>query len=79
MLLGPDVDIVVRDKPKDHPKTHISVIVPAYKDQGNAYRTPVFDAWLGPKFRVRYLLEGPRAGLGETIQPGLLDGKADGI
>ena len=41
MLLGQDVDIVVRDKPKDHTKAHISVIVPAYNEQGNAFRTPV--------------------------------------
>ncbi len=41
MLLGQDVDIVVRDKPKDHIKAHISVVVPAYNDQGNACRTPV--------------------------------------
>ena len=41
MLLGQDVDIVVRDKPKDHTKAHISVVVPAYNDQGNAFRTPV--------------------------------------
>jgi hypothetical protein len=26
MLLGQDVEIVVRDKPIDHPKAHISVI-----------------------------------------------------
>ena len=41
MLLGQDVDIVVRAKPKDHPKAHISVVVPAYNEQGNAFRTPV--------------------------------------
>jgi predicted XRE-type DNA-binding protein len=27
MQLGQDVDIVVRDKPSDHPKAHISVVV----------------------------------------------------
>jgi len=26
MLLGQDVEIVVRDKPSDHPKAHISVV-----------------------------------------------------
>ena len=31
MLLGQDVDIVVRDKPSDHPKAHISVVVAAHK------------------------------------------------
>ena len=41
MLLGQDVEIVVRDKPKDHPKAHINVIVPTYNDQGNACRKPV--------------------------------------
>ena len=31
MQLGQDVDIVVRDKPSDHPKGHISVVVAAAK------------------------------------------------
>jgi hypothetical protein len=29
MQLGQDVDIVVRDKPSDHQKAHISVVVAA--------------------------------------------------
>lgn len=32
MQLGQDVDIVVRDKPSDHPKGHISVVVAANFD-----------------------------------------------
>ena len=32
MLLGQDVDIVVRDKPNDHPKAHISVVINAHND-----------------------------------------------
>jgi len=32
MLLGQDVEIVVRDKPRDHPKAHISVIAAAHPD-----------------------------------------------
>lgn len=31
MQLGQDVDIVVRDKPSDHPKGHISVVVAVAK------------------------------------------------
>lgn len=27
MLLGQDIDIVVKDKPSDHPKAHISVVL----------------------------------------------------
>jgi predicted XRE-type DNA-binding protein len=41
MLLGKDVDIVVRDKPSDHPKAHISVVVSAPSDQGSISRVPV--------------------------------------
>jgi len=40
MLLGQDVDIIVRDKPRDQPKAHISVVVAAYSDQGSASRLP---------------------------------------
>ena len=36
MLLGQDVDIVVRDKPSDHPKAHISVVAAAH-DQGGSF------------------------------------------
>lgn len=32
MLLGQDVEIVVRDKPSDHPKAHISVVAAAHLD-----------------------------------------------
>lgn len=32
MLLGQDVEIVVRNKPTDHPKAHISVIAAAHMD-----------------------------------------------
>lgn len=32
MLLGQDVEIVVRDKPSDHPKAHISVIAATHLD-----------------------------------------------
>ena len=41
MLLGKDVDIVVRDKPSGHPKAHISVVAAAYDDQGSPLRVPV--------------------------------------
>lgn len=34
MLLGQDVDIVVRDKPSDHPKAHIHVLVATCGNQG---------------------------------------------
>lgn len=40
MQLGQDVDIVVRDKPSNHPKAHISVVVAATSDQGGALRSP---------------------------------------
>ncbi len=30
MLLGQDVEIIVRDKPSDHPKAHISVIAASH-------------------------------------------------
>jgi predicted XRE-type DNA-binding protein len=39
MSLGQYVDIVVRDKPSDHPKAHISVV--AAHDQGNAFSLQV--------------------------------------
>jgi hypothetical protein len=32
MQLGQDVDIVVRDKPSDHPKAHISVVAADLED-----------------------------------------------
>lgn len=35
MLLGNDVDIIVRDKPNDHPKAHLSVVVAAHGDPCN--------------------------------------------
>lgn len=38
-LLGQDVEIVVRDKPSDHPQAHISVIVAAHADAGK-FPTP---------------------------------------
>ncbi len=34
--LGQDVEIVVRDKPRNHPQAHISVVVAAHADQGTA-------------------------------------------
>jgi len=40
MLLGKDVDIVVRDKPSHHPKAHISVVAAAQDDQGRLFRMP---------------------------------------
>ncbi len=43
MLLGQDVDIVVRDKPSNHPKAHISVVVAAHNGQGCAVRSPTLD------------------------------------
>lgn len=42
-LLGQDVDIVVRDKPSNHPKAHISVVVAAHNDPGHAWRLPSLD------------------------------------
>lgn len=33
MLLGKDVDIVVRDKPSDHPKAQLSVVAAAQDDR----------------------------------------------
>lgn len=38
--LGQDVEIVVRDKPRNHPQAHISVIVAAHADQGAAVAKP---------------------------------------
>lgn len=40
-LLGQDVEIVVRDKPSNHPQAHISVIVAAHADQGGAFKSPM--------------------------------------
>ena len=40
MLLGKDVDIVVRDKPSNHPKARISVVAAAQDDQGRLFRVP---------------------------------------
>jgi predicted XRE-type DNA-binding protein len=39
MLLGQDVDIVVRDKPSDHPKAHIHVLVGTHGNQGSLMPT----------------------------------------
>lgn len=38
--LGQDVEIVVRDKPRNHPQAHISVIVAAHADQGTTLAKP---------------------------------------
>ncbi len=38
--LGQDVEIVVRDKPQNHPQAHISVIVAAHADQGAVVAKP---------------------------------------
>jgi predicted XRE-type DNA-binding protein len=40
-LLGQDVDIVVRDKPSNHPQAHISVVVKTTSDQGSAFEETV--------------------------------------
>ncbi len=40
MQLGQDVDIVVRDKPSNHSKAHISVVVSTPSDQSGALRSP---------------------------------------